>query len=120
MLISFPQLPSLCSCPGLPDRLNGRHVAVKFADCDKRFGEVCKRKNEVAAYQALQPLQGIYIPRLEQFGYVVSLVVIWSRLASLWLMLPLQHCSTAVLSSHAPGRWTSVSDARPRATHLLT
>lgn len=93
MLISFTQLPSLCSCPGLPDRLNGRHVAVKFADCDKRFGEVCKRKNEVAAYQALQPLQGIYIPRLEQFGYAVSLVVIWSRLADA-AASALQSCST--------------------------
>lgn len=100
MLISLPQLPSLCSCPGLPDRLNGRHVAIKFADCDKRFGEVCKRKNEVAAYQALQPLQGIYIPCLEQFGYAVRLLH-----GVVWLMLPLQHRSTAVLISHAPGRW---------------
>ena len=53
-------------------RLHGRHVAVKFGDCFNSKPKVLRLRNEVAAYKAMEQLQGRFLPRLEEYGYTVS------------------------------------------------
>lgn len=51
-------------------------MAVKFGDCYNRKEVVRHMFNEVATYEALQPLQGTFIPRLEEHGYTVGWVAV--------------------------------------------
>lgn len=47
-------------------------MAVKFGDCFNSKPKVLRLRNEVAAYKAMEQLQGRFIPRLEEYGYTVS------------------------------------------------